>query len=179
MYPTYPADILQRAQAIKLLICDVDGVLSNGQIYLDGNGNEYKAFHTHDGQGFKLLQQAGIALAIISSRCSGCVTLRMQALHVTHVYQGVTDKLTCYRELLNKLQLHSEQTAYVGDDLPDIAPMQQAGLSVAVANAVSDVKAHAHWHSTRAGGDGAVREVCELLLLAQHQLSTLTETYLA
>ena len=158
-----------RPTTIKLLICDVDGVLSDGRIMLDNHGNEYKQFHVHDGLGLKMLQTQHIDVAIISQRHTACVTHRMNALGITQVYQGVENKLACYETLLKTLKYTDEQVAYIGDDLPDIPVMQRVGLSIAVANAVLDVKTIADWQTTLAGGNGAVREVCDHLLKARIQ----------
>ena len=178
MNSPYPAAIITQAKHIKLLICDVDGVLSDGTITIDDQGTESKGFHVHDGLGLKMLQQANIDVAIISSRDTQSVQQRMQALGIKHVFQGIKNKMDCYQRLLTQLSLTHEQIAYVGDDLPDLAVMQQVGLSVAVANANAFVKQHAHWQTTLTGGQGAVREVCDLILSAQQQLAPLLESYL-
>ncbi|GAB4392443.1 MAG: HAD family hydrolase [Gammaproteobacteria bacterium] len=149
---------------IKLVCFDVDGVLTDGRIHLDAQGNELKIFHTQDGLGIKRLLQHGVAVAIISGRTSAQTTQRMRQLGVEYVYQGHDDKLTVYQELLTTLNLSDEQVAHVGDDLPDLPLMQRAGLGIAVANAVDVVKQHADWVTQRAGGEGAAREVCEEIL---------------
>jgi len=148
----------------KCLILDVDGVLTDGSIWLTETGAELKRFHIHDGLGIKLLQQAGISVAIISGRSSPCVTARMAELEVQHVYQGCGDKLAVFQKLLNTLGILALETAYMGDDLPDIPVMQAVGLSIAVANARPEVKAVAHWLTEKNGGEGAVREICDRLL---------------
>lgn len=149
---------------IKLLILDVDGVLTDGKFYLGADGFESKSFHTQDGLGIKRCQQAGITVAIISGRNSPVVDLRMQQLKVDYVYQGIHDKSVIFEELLDKTGYSAEQTACVGDDLPDLPIMQRAKLGIAVNNAVDEVLSAADWVASRDGGEGAVREICEYLL---------------
>lgn len=159
--------IAQKIEKIKLLILDVDGVLTDGKIWLTPDGNEMKSFHTHDGMGIKNLQNAGIAVAVISSRNSPIVTTRMQELGVQHIYQGQVSKIAAFEELLSLLNLSKDAVAYVGDDLPDLPVMAQVGLSIAVANAVARVKQQSDWETQQTGGYGAVREVCDLILQRQ------------
>lgn len=149
---------------IRCLILDVDGVLTDGTIWLTEQGVELKRFHIHDGVGIKRLQNAGVTIAIISGRNSGSVSARMAELQVRHVYQGCADKLKVFQQLIQELGLQSTEVAYMGDDLPDLPVMQQVGLSIAVANACPAVKAVAHWCTEKSGGQGAVREVCDRLL---------------
>lgn len=149
---------------IKCLILDVDGVLTDGAIWLTEEGTELKRFHIHDGVGIKRLQNAGVIIAIISGRASASVTARMAELQVRHVYQGCSDKLAVFNELIHQLGIKASETAYMGDDLPDLPVMRAAGLSIAVANACAEVKAAAQWHTEKTGGAGAVREVCDRLL---------------
>ncbi|MBS0350029.1 MAG: HAD-IIIA family hydrolase [Proteobacteria bacterium] len=155
---------MSQALTIKCLILDVDGVLTDGTIWITEQGTEIKRFHIHDGVGIKNLQKAGIEVAIISGRSSASVTRRMAELQIQHVYQGCTDKLAVFNQLLKQLNIAALQTAYMGDDLPDIPVMKAVGLSIAVANACQEVKAVAHWHTTKKGGEGAVREICDRLL---------------
>lgn len=150
---------------IKLLILDVDGVLTNGAITYTSEGHEIKSFHVHDGLGMKRLMQSGVEIAIITSRKSTIVEKRMNELGVKHLYQGQKNKLAAFEELLTKLTLTKEQVAYCGDDLPDLVVMEQVALPIAVANAVDEVKAIAKWQTQKLGGQGAVREICERLLL--------------
>lgn len=170
--------ILQKAAKIKLLICDVDGVLTDGHLYLGDTSEILKTFHIHDGLGIKLVQQTGIVVAIITSRESPIVYQRMQSLGVQHIYQHQIDKMPAYENLLSTLQLTDEQVAYVGDDLPDLPLIQRAGLGIAVANANAFVSHHATWQTRTPGGHGAVREICELLMQAQNTLSTIQQRYL-
>ncbi len=172
-------DIIERARRIKLVIFDVDGVLTDGRLYLTEEGTEFKAFHVRDGHGLKMLLQCGVHCAIISGRHSPQVHKRMQDLGLAHVYLGVDDKLLVYRRLLEELSLQPEQTAHVGDDVVDLPLMCRAGLAIAVQDADPFVKRHAHWHTANPGGRGAAREVCELILEAQGRLQPLLDGYLA
>lgn len=167
----------QRAKNIKLLICDVDGVLTDGRLFYSANGEMLKAFHVHDGLGLKLLQKAGVEVAIITSRHSKMVEIRMQQLGIEHVYQDQKIKTQALDELLTKLKLEASQAAYVGDDLPDLACMQQVGLSIAVKNAAPTVKQQAHWTTSTSGGSGAVREIAEMLLQAQSKWPLVLEQF--
>lgn len=170
--------ITEKAAKIKLLILDVDGVLTDGRLHYTQQGEELKVFYVHDGLGIKLLQNAEIVVAIISSRQSEIVTKRMYDLGVTHVYQGQTDKLPAYRKLITQLNLRDEQVAYLGDDLPDLPVMKHVGLSIAVANANIAVLQQVDWITTKSGGAGAVREVCELIMLSQNKLQSVTTTFM-
>lgn len=171
-------EILTRAKKIKLLILDVDGVLSNGYIMIDDSGKELKQFHIHDGLGIVLLQQTGVHLAIISGRKSHLVAHRMQQLGITKVYQGYDNKITPYEELLKEYQLTHEQVAYVGDDLIDIPLLKRVGLAITVPNSMSLVKEYAHHETDKVGGHGAVREVCEIIMEAQDTLKPTYQRYI-
>lgn len=162
-----PTDILERAARVKLAAFDVDGVLTDGKLWYTADGHELKAFNVHDGLGLKRLLANGIEVAVITARLSHVVTERMAELGVAHVYQDQSDKRACLHQLVRALRLDASQVAYTGDDLPDLAPMQDAGLSIAVANAHPWVRERARWRTRLAGGNGAVREVCDLLLAAQ------------
>lgn len=162
--------LLQKAAQIRLVILDVDGVLTDGRLYFGSDGSEFKAFHIRDGHGIKMLQSYGIPVAVISGRRSPAVERRMAELGVTHVYQGIEDKTAALQELLDRLALVSGQVAYVGDDLVDLPIMTRVGLAIAVQDADPFVKRHAHWQTPHPGGQGAVRDVCELLLEARGQL---------
>ena len=173
MLPTdLPADILERASRIKLAIFDVDGVLTDGKLVYAEDGHELKAFHVHDGLGLKRLLANHVEVAVITARMSMIVTERMAELGVAHVYQGQDDKLACFEQLLHALKLEPADVAYTGDDLPDLAVMQRVGLAVAVANAHPWVRERAHWRTRLAGGTGAAREVCGLILAAQGKAET-------
>lgn len=171
LYQPLPELVLQRAEKIRLLICDVDGVFSDGRIYLGNAGEELKAFHTRDGYGIKALRQAGIEVAIITGRRSSIVEQRMRSLTVSHIYQGQENKESAFTELLALLQLNPEQVAYIGDDLADWPVMQRSGLSVAVADAHPWLKQQAHLVTRLPGGFGAVRELSDLLLISQHKFA--------
>lgn len=158
---------IEKAKHVKLLILDVDGVLTDGSIYINDNGVQELAFNIQDGLGIKLLQQTGVKVAIITGRSSNVVKVRAELLKIEHVYQGNVNKRLAFQELKEKLQLSNEQIAYVGDDLPDLPLLQQVGLSIAVANARDYIKQQTHWQTTAIGGKGAVREVCELIMRAQ------------
>ena len=161
------ADLLTRAAKIRLAVFDVDGTLTDGRLWYGEDGRETKVFHVHDGLGLKRLQANGVQVAIITARISHPVALRAEELDIAHVYQGQGDKRACLLQLLEALHFGPEQVAYVGDDLPDLPPMRIAALAVAVANAHPWVAEAAHWQTTRSGGMGAAREVCDLILHAQ------------
>ncbi len=162
-----PADIRERAAKIRLAVFDVDGVLTDGKLHYSDDGRESKSFHVHDGFGLKRLMANGIEVAIITARMSHMVTERTAELGIAHVYQDQANKLTCFEQLIHALKLTPEQSSYCGDDLPDLAVMQRVGLAIAVANAHPWVREKARWRTQQRGGDGAVREVCDLLLAAQ------------
>ena len=162
-----PADVLARAAKIRLAVFDVDGTLTDGRLWYGEDGHEAKVFHVHDGLGLKQLQANGVQVALITARISHPVALRAEELNIAHVYQGQGDKRACLLELLDALQLTPDQVAFIGDDLPDLPPMRIAGLAVAVANAHPWVAEHAHWQTSKNGGNGAAREVTDLILHAQ------------
>ncbi|MFY8273727.1 3-deoxy-manno-octulosonate-8-phosphatase KdsC [Pseudoalteromonas sp. SSDWG2] len=163
----------QKAKAIKLLICDIDGVFSDGRIYLGNQGEELKAFNTKDGFGIKALMATGVHVAVITGRQSHIVETRMTSLGVKHIYQGKENKLEAYAELKQALSLTNDQVAYIGDDGPDLPVMQQVGFAVAVNDAHPLIKRISHYTTLMPGGFGAVRELTDLLMLAQgHSLGT-------
>lgn len=173
MLPTdLPADIRERAARVKIAVFDVDGVLTDGKLWYTADGHELKAFNVHDGLGLKRLLANGVEVAVITARLSHVVTERMAELGVAHVYQDQQDKLACLHQLLHALRLDAQQAAYVGDDLPDLAAMDAVGLSIAVANAHPWVRERARWRTRRGGGDGAAREVCDLVLASQGKAET-------
>ena len=174
-----PADIRERAARVKLAIFDVDGVLTDGKLWYSDDGRELKAFHAHDGFGLKRLIANGIEVAIITSRMSHMVTERTAELGIAHVYQGQESKRACFEELLHALKLTADQASYCGDDLPDLPVMSRVGLAVAVANAHPWLRDRAHWRTRHAGGEGAVREVCDLLLTAQGKAESEFSQFLA
>ncbi len=172
-------DFELRAQAIELVVFDVDGVLTDGSLYLGDDGQEYKAFNSRDGHGMTMLRQAGIALAVITGRQSEVVRIRMESLGVEHLYQGQRDKRPAYDALRQACGLEHGQIAYVGDDVVDLPVMRQVGLAIAVADAHPLVKHYSHWQTRLAGGCGAAREVCEGLLAAQGKLDALFADYVS
>lgn len=169
---------LDKIKQLKLLILDVDGVLTDGRLFFDEHGKEYKCFHARDGHGIKLLQQSGVEVAVISGRKSQSVAIRMQSLGVEHVYQGHENKRAAFAELLQNLNLQPEQVAHVGDDVLDLPIMLQAGFAVAVFDANFAVKQRADWCTQSPGGLGAVREVCDLIMQVQGTFDAMLQTYL-
>ena len=157
----------KKARAIRLAIFDVDGVLTDGTLYIGANGEAFKAFNILDGQGMKMLQSAGVACAILSGRESAAVRRRAAELGIATVVESASDKLAAFEKMLAGLGLDALACAYVGDDLPDLAVMQRCGFAVAVANAVDAVKSAAHYVTRAAGGRGAVREFCDLVIAAR------------
>ena len=166
-HPNIPADLRARAARIKLVAFDVDGTLTDGRLWLTEDGREIKTFHVHDGLGIKRLREHGIEVALISARISHAVELRAAQLGIDLVSQGKSDKLGCLEDILHASGLAAEQACYVGDDLPDLAPMSACGLAVAVGNARPEVAAAAHWQTHAKGGRGAAREVCDFILTVQ------------
>lgn len=174
---TYSSDVLARAAKIRLLICDVDGVLTDGRLYFTADGQELKSFHARDGHGLKLLQRTGVQAAVISGRSSPAVALRMSSLGIEHVFQGRENKLEPFQELLARLDLKAEQAAFIGDDVLDLPLLRRVGLAVAVADAHFTLRETVHWVTAQPGGLGAVREVCDLIMLAQGRLQGIIESY--
>lgn len=162
-----PSEIIARARDVKLLVLDVDGVLTAGELFLSDSGEEIKAFSTLDGQGIKLLQSAGVQVGIISGRKSALVARRAENLGIKLLLQGREDKLDALNEMGGNTGFSPSQIAYVGDDLPDIKVMNAVRLSFAVDNAHTSVKKTAHAQTEKSGGHGAVREVCDFILQAQ------------
>lgn len=171
-------EVLARAAKVKLVVFDVDGVLTDGRLLLGDNGVEYKAFHSRDGHGMKMLAGTGVELAIITGRRSQLVTERMASLGITHVHQGHESKLPVFEKLIVDLELSESEAAYVGDDVVDLGIMARVGLAVAVANAHPLALEHAHWHTQSEGGRGAAREVCDLIMHAQGTLERVHRDYL-
>ena len=171
-------ELIAKVKALKLLILDVDGVLTDGRLFFDQNGVEYKCFHARDGHGLKLLKQSGVDVAVISGRKSNSVSLRMQSLGIEHVYQGYENKRQAFKDLITQLQLSPDQVAHVGDDVLDLPIMTKVGFAVAVADANFAVKSHADWCTETPGGLGAVREVCDLILQVQGNFDAMLQVYL-
>ena len=171
-------DTANRAKKIRIVIFDVDGVLTDGSLYIGDDGQEYKAFNSRDGHGMVMLQQTGIKLAIITGRTSEVVRIRMEALGIEHVYQGRRDKLPAYEDLKKTLGIDDEAIAYVGDDVVDLPIMRRAGLPIAVADAHPLVLEHAVWRTPSPGGRGAGRDACEMIMEAQGTLTEMLQHYL-
>jgi 3-deoxy-D-manno-octulosonate 8-phosphate phosphatase (KDO 8-P phosphatase) len=172
------SDLLERARQIKLIAFDVDGVMTDGRLFIGDDGIEYKAFSTQDGLGMKLLKASGVEMAIITGRTSNVVTQRAESTGVIHFYQGVEDKLQAFQDLIRQADLRPEQCAFMGDDVVDLPPMRHGGFAVTVPGAHELVKQYAHYITTMEAGQGAVREVCELLMRAQGTLDAQMAQYL-
>ena len=167
-----------KASKISLLILDIDGVLTDGGLYFDNQGQEYKAFNSLDGHGMRMLMEQGIEIAVITGRQSTLVEHRMANLGITKIYQGYRDKLPAHRQLLEDTGLHAEQVAYMGDDLPDLPVMSRVGFAVSVPNGNAFVREHSDLVTQASGGKGAVRELCEFLLQARNLLHDVQAAYL-
>lgn len=172
-------EVLGLAAKVKLLLFDVDGVLTDGRLVIGDDGLEFKAFNSRDGHGIKMLQRNGIDVGIITGRTSDVVNHRVKDLKIRHVYQGCKEKLPVYQKLINKLKLKPEQTAFVGDDVVDLPILLRVGLAVSVQNAHPLVKQHAHWVTPSIGGYCAAREVCDMLLHAHGLYHTEMQRYLS
>lgn len=173
-----PADTIARFANIKLLILDVDGVMTDGGLIISDDGQEYKIFHAHDGLGMKLLKSSGVQTAIITGRTSNVVKQRADSTGVSLIYQGAQNKLTAFKDLLNQTGLDAHQTAFMGDDVVDLPPMRNAGLAIAVPGAPQLVLSHAHYTTKKAGGKGAVREVCDLIMQVQGNYDAIMAQFL-
>lgn len=174
LYGDVDLKVLATAKNIKLLVCDVDGVFSDGRIYLGNNDEELKAFHTKDGFGIKALGNSGVNVAIITGRRSTIVANRMKALNVKHIIQGQEDKLPALKCIAEESNLSPEQIAYIGDDIPDLACILYAGLGIAVSDAHPSVIRQADYTTFIRGGFGAVREVCDLIMQCQGTINSAT-----
>ena len=171
--PDYPAGVLERAARIRLVGFDVDGTLTDGCLLYGDDGNESKSFHVQDGLGIKLLQHAGIEIALVTARISKLVERRGRELGIAHVHTHTREKLACMQGIAQGMGIDMEQVAFMGDDLPDLATLRAAGLAIAPANAHAWVKPAAHWITPRAGGAGAARDACDLLLHAQGKVEAI------
>ena len=172
------SEIQKKAQKIRLVIFDIDGVLTNGGLQFDNDGREYKTFSSLDGQGIRMLLECGIRAAVITGRQSSLVDRRMRDLGVELVFQGYRDKRPAFTELIKRTGLETSQIAYLGDDLPDLPIMTQVGLAIAVQNANAFVKQQADWVTETSGGAGAAREAIEIILAAQNLLEAKQASYL-
>ncbi len=176
--PLTDQEITARASKIKLVVFDVDGVLTDGSLYLSDDGQEIKAFFALDGHGIKMLKRSGVELAIITGRHSQLMHHRVKNLNIEHLYQGVEDKLDAFLELTKRLGYSTEQVAAMGDDVVDLPMMRRSGLSITVPGALERVKQYAHYVTRLPGGKGAAREVSELIMRAQGTLDTQLAPYL-
>lgn len=172
-------NIYEKASKIKLVIFDVDGVLTDGSLYFGHDGREYKVFHSRDGHGMKMLRQSGVEIGVITARSSQAVAHRMANLGLEHVYQGQQEKLPAYENLKDKLGLSENEIAYVGDDVIDLPIMTRVGFAVAVADAHSEVAKRADWQTSLPGGRGAAREACEFIMKARGNYDEMLATYVA
>lgn len=170
-------DVRQRAAQIKLLIMDVDGVLTTGQLFISANGEIMKPFHTLDGHGIKMLQNTGVQTAIITARNDPAVSARAESLGITHYFKGVHDKKIAYAQLREIAQVAEHECAMVGDDVIDLPILVRCGLPIAVQNAHFAVKQHAAYVTEKQGGFGAVREVTDLIMLAQNTFQAALSEY--
>ncbi len=172
LYGSLKSELAEQLQTIKLLICDVDGVFSDGRIYMGNQGEELKTFHTRDGYGVKALQGTGVELAVITGRRSQIVTNRMEALGIQYIFQGCDDKLAAFQQLLTQSGLEPAQCAYIGDDLIDWPVMSLCAVGISVADGHPLLRQQADWVTQTPGGYGAVREVCDTIMQAQGTLNT-------
>lgn len=174
----YPATLRDKARAVRLLALDVDGILTDGKLYFHADGSESKAFNTLDGHGIKMLQASGVKVALITGRRSSMVEQRAKALGISTLYQGREDKLNALKEVRENMKLEWGQIAYCGDDLPDLAAIRAAGLGVTVPDAPEYIQQYADFCTARKGGQGAVREICDLIMHAQGTLQDAIDHYL-
>jgi len=176
-----PSELEERARKIKLLLMDVDGVLTDGKLYYlpgpDGEMVETKGFDSHDGVGLRSAHEVGLRTGIISGRQSPAVVTRARILGVTYIYQNCWEKLSAYKQILTEAEVGEEEAAFIGDDFTDVPVMKRVGLAIAVANAREEVKAMAHYVTNSRGGSGAVREAIELILRAQNKWQIVLDRY--
>jgi len=174
-----PPELLARARRIKLLLLDVDGVLTDGRLYFSNQGDEFKAFSTLDGHGIKMLQKSGVKVGIITGRTSNLVARRAADLGIHILVQGREDKWDALQEILLEHPVKLDEIAFMGDDWPDLTVMARVGLALAPANAHNSIIERAHWQSQARGGDGAVRAACDMLMKAQDTFDHMLKPYLA
>jgi 3-deoxy-D-manno-octulosonate 8-phosphate phosphatase (KDO 8-P phosphatase) len=173
LYGPVDKTLIAQLRQIKLLACDVDGVFSDGRIYMGQEGEELKAFHTRDGYGVKALQKLGVQVAVITGRKSNMVERRMTALGVQHIYQGCEDKQPALGALQKKLSIAMSETAAIGDDMPDMGMFNVSNCNICVQDGHPILATHAHYKTRTKGGFGAVREICDLILLAHGELESI------
>ena len=174
LYGQVSQHVWQKMQKVKLFVCDIDGVFSDGRIYLGNSGEELKAFHTKDGYGIKALGASGVDVAVITGRKSNIVQTRMTALNVKHIVQGEENKLPALKAMIASLALTPEQVAYIGDDMPDFECLNYVGLSIAVSDAHPAILNVCDYITYTRGGFGAVRETCDLIMQSQNTLANAT-----
>ena len=170
--------LTSRAKLISLIAFDVDGVMTDGGLYYSDSGEEFKRFNSLDGHGLKMLRASGVEIAIITGRTSRCVEARALNLGISHLYQGVENKLDAMVDLLNKLKLSRDAAAYMGDDIVDLTVMRHVGLAISVPESPQLVREHCAYVTQRGGGQGAVREACEMIMSAQGTLDARLAPYL-
>jgi len=170
-------DIKEKLKKIKLLILDVDGVMTDGRIIMDDEGREIKNFHVRDGHGIKVLQRYGIKVALLTGRKSKVVEYRARDLDIKDVYQKVYNKKEVFEKILKKYKLSAEEAAFIGDDIIDVPVLKSVGFSVAVADAIDVVKKSVHYVTENQGGNGAVREICEMILKAHGKWPEIAARY--
>jgi 3-deoxy-D-manno-octulosonate 8-phosphate phosphatase (KDO 8-P phosphatase) len=170
--------MLSQAKSIRLIAFDIDGIMTDGGLYLSDSGEEFKRFNSLDGHGLKMLQASGVTTAIITGRTSRCVELRAANLGIPHLFQGVHDKFAAMRSLLDQLGVAPEHAAFMGDDVVDLPVMRRVGLAISVPAAPQVVRDHSHYVTQRQAGHGAVREACEMLMSAQGTLEAQLAPYL-
>jgi 3-deoxy-D-manno-octulosonate 8-phosphate phosphatase (KDO 8-P phosphatase) len=175
---TVDETVLAKAKEVKLLLLDVDGVLTDGTLIFSNNGTESKAFNTQDGFGIRLLQEAGIDVGVITARKSTAVTQRAENLKMRYVYQGESNKLTAYSAILKDSGLKPVEIAYMGDDWLDLILLKRVGFAAAPANGAAEVKEIAHYTTVQDGGNGAVREICDLILRSKGLHRSLLKSYM-
>ncbi|RZA17526.1 MAG: phenylphosphate carboxylase subunit delta [Lysobacteraceae bacterium] len=173
--PAYPADVLERAARVRLFGFDVDGTLTDGRLHYGTDGHEAKSFHVQDGMGITLLRRAGIVLALVTARISPVVERRGRELQIAHVHTHERSKLACMQRIAAGMGIGMDAVAFMGDDLPDLATLRNAGLAIVPANAHPWVKPAAHWVTPRNGGEGAARDACDLVLQARGEIDAILE----
>ncbi|MEO8002629.1 MAG: HAD hydrolase family protein [Arenimonas sp.] len=175
--PLNISELRERAKNVRLVCFDVDGTLTDGRLYFDGEGRESKAFNVHDGQGLRLLEDNGIAVAFITARASESAKARARDLRLSHVFIGVKDKAACLKALCEQLNITTQQAAFMGDDVPDLAAMRLCALACIPANAHAWMFEHADWISSKNGGEGAARALCDLIMESQDLMPAILEKW--
>jgi len=160
-------EIMERAKKIKVLVMDVDGIMTDGGLGLGDDGLEFKTFHSHDGLGMKMLRKTGVRMAIVTGRTSQVVLKRAENTGIKHIHQGAEDKLEAFNALLKEMEVNADECVFMGDDVIDIPPIRRAGLGITVPHGMPLVKEYAHYITTLQAGRGAIREVCEIIMKAQ------------